>query len=141
MRGKVFLDTNVLIYAATSLEPFPDKFARAEEIIAKEEFGISTQVVGEFVRNVQNSKKMKSPLTDEEVDGWIERLYDFPVISIDREIIMNATLFQRRYQIDFWDGQILAAAPRFGADTLLTEDLNDGQIYGSVRCENPFRDH
>jgi predicted nucleic acid-binding protein len=141
MRGKVFLDTNVLIYAATSLEPFPDKFARAEEIIAKEEFGISTQVVGEFVRNVQNSKKMKSPLTDEEVDGWIERLYDFPVISIDREIIMNATLFQRRYQIDFWDGQILAAAHRFGADTLLTEDLNDGQIYGSVRCENPFRDH
>jgi predicted nucleic acid-binding protein len=141
MRGKVFLDTNVLIYAATSLEPFPDKFARAEEIIAKEEFGISTQVIGEFIRNVQNSKKMKSPLSDEEVDGWIERLYEFPVISIDREVIMTATLFQRRYQIGFWDGQILAAAHRFGADTLLTEDLSHGQIYGSVRCENPFRDN
>jgi predicted nucleic acid-binding protein len=141
MRGKVFLDTNVLIYAATSLEPFPDKFARAEEIIAKEEFGISTQVIGEFIRNVQNSRKMKSPLSDEEVDGWIERLYEFPVISIDREVIMTATLFQRRYQIGFWDGQILAAAHRFGADTLLTEDLSHGQIYGSVRCENPFRDN
>jgi predicted nucleic acid-binding protein len=141
MRGKVFLDTNVLIYAATSLEPFPDKFARVEEIIAKEEFGISTQVIGEFIRNVQNSKKMKSPLSDEEVDGWIERLYEFPVISIDREVIMTATLFQRRYQIGFWDGQILAAAHRFGADTLLTEDLSHGQIYGSVRCENPFRDN
>jgi predicted nucleic acid-binding protein len=141
MRGKVFLDTNVLIYAATSLEPFPDKFARAEEIIAKQEFGISTQVIGEFIRNVQNSKKMKSPLSDEEVDGWIERLYEFPVISIDREVIMNATVFQRRYQIGFWDGQILAAAHRFGADTLLTEDLSHGQIYGSVRCENPFRDN
>jgi predicted nucleic acid-binding protein len=141
MRGKVFLDTNVLIYAATSLEPFPDKFARAEEIIAKEEFGISTQVIGEFIRNVQNSKKMKSPLSDEEVDGWIERLYEFPVISIDREVIATATLFQRRYQIGFWDGQILAAAHRFGADTLLTEDLSHGQFYGSVRCENPFRDN
>jgi predicted nucleic acid-binding protein len=141
MRGKVFLDTNVLIYAATSLEPFPDKFARAEEIIAKEEFGISTQVIGEFIRYVQNSKKMKSPLSDEEVDGWIERLYEFPVISIDREVITTATLFQRRYQIGFWDSQILAAAHRFGADTLLTEDLSHGQIYGSVRCENPFRDH
>jgi predicted nucleic acid-binding protein len=141
MRGKVFLDTNVLIYAATSLEPFPDKFARAEEIIAKQEFGISTQVIGEFIRNVQNSKKMKSPLSDEEVDGWIERLYEFPVISIDREVIATATLFQRRYQIGFWDGQILAAAHRFGADTLLTEDLSHGQFYGSVRCENPFRDN
>jgi predicted nucleic acid-binding protein len=68
-------------------------------------------------------------------------LYEFPVISIDREVIMTATLFQRRYQIGFWDGQILAAAHRFGADTLLTEDLSHGQIYGSVRCENPFRDN
>ena len=49
MTGRGFLDTNVLIYAATSLEPFPDKFARAEEIIANEEFGISTQVLGEFI--------------------------------------------------------------------------------------------
>src|SRR5580692_4991111 len=115
MKGRVFLDTNVLIYAATSLEPFPDKFARAEEIIANEEFGISTQVLGEFISNVQNSRKMKSPLSDEEVDGWIERLSEFPIVSIDREIIVNATLFQRQYRIDFWDGQILAAAHRFGA--------------------------
>jgi predicted nucleic acid-binding protein len=141
MKGRVFLDTNVLIYAATSLEPFPAKFARAEEIIANEEFGISTQVLGEFISNVQNSRKMKSPLTDEEVDGWIERLSEFPIVSIDREIIVNATLFQRQYRIDFWDGQILAAAHRFGATTLLTDDLNHGQTYGAVRCENPFRDN
>ena len=61
------------------------------------------------------------------------------MISIDREIILNAAFFQRRYQIDYWDGQILAAAHRFGAETLLSEDLNHGQIYGSVRCKNPFR--
>ena len=141
MRDRVFLDTNVLIYAATSLEPFPDKYARAEEIIANEDFGISTQVIGEFIRNVQSKRKMRSPLTDEQVDDWIERLSEFPIIMIDREIIVNATLFQRRYQIDFWDGQILAAAHRFGAATLLTEDLDHGQTYGSVRCENPFRDN
>jgi predicted nucleic acid-binding protein len=138
MRGKVFLDTNVLIYAATSDEVFPEKFARAEEIMSTVDFGISTQVVGEFVRNVQNPRKMKSPLSDDEVDDWVDRLYEFPVISIDREIISNAMFFQRRYRIEFWDGQILAAAHRFGAETLFSEDLGHRQVYGSVRCENPF---
>ncbi len=134
MKGKVFLDTNVLIYAATGHEVFPDKFVRAERIIASENFGISTQVVGEFIRNVQNPKKMKLPLTDEEVDDWVDRLYEFPVISVDREIITDAMNFQRRYQIQFWDGP-----HRFGADTLFSDDLSHQQTYGLVRCENPFR--
>jgi predicted nucleic acid-binding protein len=139
MSGRLFLDTNVLIYAATGNEVHPGKFTRAGEILTTEIFAISTQVVGEFVRNVQNPTKMTSPLTDDEVDSWLERLFAFPVISIDREIILNAAFFQRRYQLDYWDGQILAAAHRFGAETLLTEDLTHGQTYGSVRCENPFR--
>ena len=139
MSARVFLDTNVLIYAAVGDKVHPGKFARAEKILTTETFAISTQVVAEFITNVQNPRKMASPLTDGEVDGWLERLFAFPVISIDREIILNAAFFQRRYQIDFWDGQILAAAHRFGAETLITEDLNHGQTYGSVRCENPFR--
>jgi predicted nucleic acid-binding protein len=139
MSAKVFLDTNVLIYAAAGDEVHPGKFTKAGEILTTETFAISTQVVGEFISNVQNPRKMTFPLTDDEVDGWLERLFAFPVISVDREIILNAAFFQRRYQVDYWDGQILAAAHRFGAETLLTEDLNHGQIYGSVRCENPFR--
>jgi predicted nucleic acid-binding protein len=139
MSAKVFLDTNVLIYAAAGDEVDPGKFTRAEEILTTETFAISTQVIGEFISNVQSPRKMTSPLTDEEVDGWLERLFEFPVISIDREIILNAAFFQRRYRIDFWDGQILAAAHRFGAEIVLTEDLNHGQTYGRVRCENPFR--
>jgi predicted nucleic acid-binding protein len=138
MTGRVFLDTNVLIYAASSLG-FPEKYDRAEQIMAEEDFGISTQVVGEFIRNVQNPKKMATPLTDGEVDRWVDYLYEFPVLSIDRELIMSATVFQRRYRIGFWDGQILAAAHRFGAAVLFSEDLGHGQAYGSLRCENPFR--
>jgi predicted nucleic acid-binding protein len=138
MRGRVFVDTNVLIYAATGQEAFPEEFARADEIVATKDFGLSTQVVGEFVRNVQNPRKMKSPLSDEDVDDWVDRLYAFPMISIDRKIITSAMLFQRRYRIEFWDGQILAAAHRFGAETLFSEALGHRQVYGSVRCENPF---
>jgi len=140
MNAKVFLDTNILIYAAAGKGVDPGKFARAEEIVASAEFGLSTQVVGEFVRNVQNPKKMKAPLSDDEVDAWVDRLFEFPVVAVDRDLIETAILLQRRYKIGFWDGQILAAAHRFGADTVYSEDLSDGQLYGSVRCQNPFRD-
>lgn len=38
----------------------------------------------------------------------------------------------------YWDGAIVAAAEVLEADTLYTEDLNDGQLYGRVRAVNPF---
>lgn len=140
MKDKVFLDTNVLIYAATADGVFPRKFAIAEEILVNEDFATSTQVLGEFIRNVQSPRKMADPLSDEEVDGWLDRLREFPVIAVDQEIVLNAVFFQRRYQVQYFDGQVIAAAHRFGAERLLSEDLSHGRTYGSVRCENPFHE-
>ena len=57
MSGRVFLDTNVLIYAATGREAHPPKFRRAREIVASADVGISTQVIGEFVDNVQKARE------------------------------------------------------------------------------------
>ena len=82
---------------------------------------------------------MPRPLTVDEVAEWVEWLFRFPLVELDREVVESALIVQRRYQLRYWDSQIVAAAHRFGAETLLTEDLNDGQMYGSVRCENPFR--
>ena len=31
------------------------------------------------------------------------------------------------------------AAQEHGCDEILTEDLNDGQMYGSVKAVNPFK--
>ena len=141
MSDRVFLDTNVLIYAATSDEVFPRKFAIASEILINENFSTSAQVLGEFIRVVQNPRKMTRPLSDEEVDHWLDRLSEFPVVAIDQAIVLHAAFFQRRYRIQYFDGQIVAAAHRSGAEILLSEDLSHGQTYGSVRCENPFREH
>jgi predicted nucleic acid-binding protein len=139
MSGKIFLDSNVLIYAATGREDSPVKFRRAEEIVEREEICLSTQVIGEFIHNVQNAKKMKRPLTPAETAKWVDKLFEFPLVSIDRAIIETAMLVQQRYQIGYWDGQILAAAESIGAEILYSEELNHGQAYGSVRCQNPFR--
>jgi predicted nucleic acid-binding protein len=41
-------------------------------------------------------------------------------------------------EVNLWDAAILAAAQELDCDTLYTEDLNHGQIYGTVRVVNPF---
>ena len=140
MKGRVFLDSNILIYAAGGRDSEGGKLDAAMRIVAESDFGVSTQVIGEFVTNVQSMRKMAEPLTDEEVDGWLERFFAFPVIEADRELVERAIFHQRRYTIDYWDGQIVAAAERLGANILYSEDLSRNQSYGSVRCVNPFRD-
>ena len=39
-----------------------------------------------------------------------------------------------------YTAMMIAAAERAGANDFYTEDLNDGQLYGSVRAVNPFKD-
>jgi predicted nucleic acid-binding protein len=140
MNGRVFLDSNILIYAAGGRDSEGGKLDAAMRIVADTDFGVSTQVIGEFIKNVQSAKKMVEPLTDGDVDGWLERLFAFPVIETDRAIVERAIFYQRRYMINYWDGQIVAAAERFSADILYSEDLSRHQTYGSVQCVNPFRD-
>jgi predicted nucleic acid-binding protein len=139
MSGRAFLDSNIIIYAATGRDAYPEKFRRAKEIVLGGEIGISTQVIGEFVCNVQKPKRMARPLTPAETAFWVSALFRLPVIEVDRQIVETAMIVQGRYRPSYRDSQIVAAADRLGAGVLYSEDLSHGQMYGSVRCENPFR--
>ena len=61
MRSACFLDTNVLIYAATAREDEPYKYAIAEGLVLAGSFGVSGQVLAEFFANVV--RKPAVPLT------------------------------------------------------------------------------
>ena len=138
MSGRAFLDSNILIYAATGRDAYPEKFRRAREIVSGDEIGISTQVIGEFVSNVQKPKRMARPLSPAETAFWVNTLFRLPIIEVDRQIVETALVVQGRYQLSYWDSQIIAAAERLGADVLYSEDLSHGQIYGSCAAKIRF---
>jgi predicted nucleic acid-binding protein len=54
-------------------------------------------------------------------------------------LVVSAIELHVRYQISYWDGLIIAAAERAGCTKILSEDLSDGQQYGTVVVENSFR--
>lgn len=135
MNGKVFFDTNILLYLygadqskrerATSL--FRDRSQEGTLLI-------STQVVQEF--HAAGSKKLRIP--SHILRSLTTALLQLPTVVVQADQISTALELETRFQISFWDSLILAAAESGGARVVLSEDLNHGQRYGSVLVENPF---
>jgi predicted nucleic acid-binding protein len=139
MNAEAFVDTDVLIYAAAGHRDAPHKHARAWEIIEPAEYGISAQVLAEFYVNAV--KKPAVPLTSGEAARWVADLQTVPVVPVDGSLVTEAVACSQRYDISYWDAAIVIAAERLGASILYTEDLNDGQQFGSVTVINPFKEH
>lgn len=137
MTAQVFVDTNVLIYAASSRRAQAAKKAKAIEIITSGEFGVSGQVLAEFYVNV--TRKGAAPMAVTDALQWIEAFELQPCVSIDAPLVKRGIEISETFQISYWDAAVVAAAEALGASTLYTEDLNDGQTYGAVRVVNPFK--
>ncbi len=137
MTALVFLDTNVLVYAATRPTEGDRRSSVARRLIEDVDFGISSQVLQEFY--VTAVKKAISGPSPETIMTWIDRLMQVPVVPIDAPLVVRAIEISQRFQLPYWDAAIVAAAERLGAPVVYSEDFNDGQSYGSVRVQNPFR--
>jgi len=137
MTADVFLDTNILVYAAAGRGGEEEKRLRALELIESEDFGLSSQVLQELYVTV--IRKVEVPLSPAEALEWIENLEIFPCLPIDAGLVKIAIEVSERYRISYWDGAIVAAAEALSAHRLYSEDLSHGQRYGSVEVINPFR--
>jgi predicted nucleic acid-binding protein len=136
MRVECFFDTNILVYAASATRTDAAKRTRALELLEECDFGLSAQVLQEFYVTV--TRKFKKPLAPEAAIALMEGYRVFPTVPTDYPLIVSAVELSLRHGISYWDGAIIAAAEVLEAETLYTEDLNDGQLYGKVRAVNPF---
>ncbi|MBO6724337.1 MAG: PIN domain-containing protein [Rhizobiaceae bacterium] len=139
MIAECFLDTNVLVYAALGRFSAPEKYERAKQIVADEDYSTSAQVLQEFYVNAIG--KSDKPLSPSKAAQWIEVVCRKPCQEVDSAVVMRGIENSQAYNISYWDGAILAAAERLGVSRLYSEDLNHGQSYGSVQVINPFRTH
>lgn len=134
--SEVFLDTNILLYAALGREHAGHRWERAREIVLSEDYCTSGQVLTEFYTNA--TRKGATPLTPDKAREWVRIVAMKPCQPVTPEVVLAGIDHARRYQLSYWDGAIIAAAERLGAKTVYSEDLNHGQTYGSVRVVNPF---
>jgi predicted nucleic acid-binding protein len=83
-------------------------------------------------------RKLKKPIRVGLAIKWVDRLCRAEFVPVGTTVIKAGIANAKPYQISYWDGAILAAAEALGATTVLSEDLNHGQIYGAVKVINPF---
>lgn len=132
----IFLDTNVLLYAGSAAPADAAKKRRAQALIAAEDFGVSTQVIQEYIANALGKKSLG--LSERNVDELLAALDPARVQPVTLELLREAWSLRREFQLSPWDASIVAAARALGCAVLYTEDLNPGQDYGGVVARNPF---
>ena len=140
MSAKVFVDTNILVYAHDTGAGRKHETAKAlvTSFWEQKNAVISTQVLQEFYVTVR--KKVLHPSDHKIAKRWISHYLNWKVIDNSGASILRAIEFEQRYKLSFWDAMIVQAANLSGATSLCSEDLNDGQKYGGVVVSNPFRE-
>jgi predicted nucleic acid-binding protein len=133
---KVFLDTNILVYANDERDPA--KQSRAIEVVTECMRGrtgvVSTQVLQEYA--VVALEKLRQDL--DVVLRQLLLLESLEVVQITPELVRRGLEMQSRFRISYWDGAVIATAEHAKCHLVLSENLAGGALYGTVRVENPF---
>lgn len=136
MTAQYFIDTNVLLYAGSGANEDQTKKAIARQVLAQADIGFSAQVMQEFYYAAVRKERLK--ITPYEALLILEALNPFPVLPVNRDLVLQAVNLAARYRVSYWDAAIIAAARQLGCETLYSEDLSHGQDYDGVKVVNPF---
>ena len=137
MTEKVFLDTNILLYAH-DLDA-EEKRAIADQVIRQlwaDRTGIlSTQVLYELYLKI--TTPTATPAMRREARDLVNAYRVWPVVAIELADILAASDFEERCGLSFRDAMVVVAALKARADILLTENIPSQPIPG-LEIRNPF---
>lgn len=133
------MDTNILMYAHDPSAGVKRERARKviEHLWQTGQGVISTQVLQEFCVNLR--RKVSPPLPTDEIRHLLQDYTNWEVVVNTPESVIQALEIEVRHRISFWDALVLQAAETARASILYSEDLANGQRYGSVRVVNPLK--
>ncbi len=133
MNDRVFLDTNVLLYA--TLQPDP-RAGTARALLARRGT-VSVQVLNEFANVASRNLRRSWPEIARALTA-IRALCPPPLpLTLATHEAGIAIADRTRYRL--YDARIIASALEAGCVTLFSEDLHNGQVIdGQLTIRNPF---
>jgi predicted nucleic acid-binding protein len=138
MSVKIFVDTNVLVYSRDASEPEkqPQAMLWMKQLWSSKTGRLSFQVLQEFYSTVTTI--LQPGMNPQNAREDIQSLFAWRPIPVNRDVIKGAWVIQDQFQISWWDSLIVSAAQIGDCDYLLTEDIQENQIFGTVRVLDPF---
>jgi len=133
MNGKIFLDTNVVVYLYSADEP--EKQATALALIEQNDVVVSTQVLSELA----NTLSRKFGLSFDVVAQIVAEVRDAcTIVPVMPDNIERALALAQKYRYSYYDSLILAAALSAGCEKLASEDMQHEQVIEGLTIHNPF---
>lgn len=137
MTGRIFLDTNVLLYSISRAADEKAKRERAIELLDRADCTLSVQVLQEFY--VQATRASRAdPLRHDIAAGLVRAWLRFEVQDTTVAVLMGALEIKSAHGFSYWDSAIVAAARALGCRELYTEDLSHGRLIEGIAIINPF---
>ncbi|WP_052669024.1 PIN domain-containing protein [Nitriliruptor alkaliphilus] len=137
MTAKQFIDTNVLVYAFDAAAPAKRGIAQGVlESADPETSVVSSQVLNEFFVTV--TRKLARPLEHGPARAVVREMAALDVVPLTGELVLRGIDRSTASQLSLWDALIVEAALTAGCETLLTEDLSDGQRFDDLLVRDPF---
>lgn len=132
-----FVDTNVLLYAASTAPEEERKARVARALLNEPDLALSTQVLLEFY--VQATRPTRAErLTHEQAHSLVEAFLRFPVQETTVPLVLASLRARQKFGLSLWDATIVEAARSLGCGVVLSEDLQHGQDLAGVKVVDPF---
>jgi predicted nucleic acid-binding protein len=134
--SRVFLDTNVLVYADDPRDPAKQHTAlnllRAH--LRQRTGVVSLQVLQEYFVSATRKLKLDAELARRRVEVFAKFHLAEPTVND----VLAAIDLHRLHSFSYWDALVLRMAKQAGCRVVLTEDLQHGQEFDGLRIVNPF---
>lgn len=136
MKDRLFLDTNILIYAYSSDDLFKKNIITTL-IENNEQLVLSTQNINEFINVMYRKKKIPYDVILNAIFE-LESIFEIKIISINT--IKQAINISVKYGYSYFDSLIISACLENNCSILYSEDMHNGQIIESaLKIVNPFK--
>ena len=133
MQGKVFLDTNILLYAFSTKDE--NKHVLAKSLVLSDAV-ISAQVINEVTINLLK----KFNFNENQVQQFLQSSYDrYEIAELTYEVFSNASNLRQNYLFSYYDSVIVSAALLSGCAILYSEDMHhELTVEKQLKIINPF---
>ena len=139
MTTAVFVDSTTLLYTQDIRDLAKQARAQAwlKTLLGSDRLVVSLQVLNETYSVVRRKPEFAHWRSD--VRPFLQQMMLWTCAPLTGALLNEAWRIEDAHRIGFWDALLLASANDAGCEYFLSEDLNDGQLYGAVRAINPFR--
>jgi predicted nucleic acid-binding protein len=136
MRDKVFVDSNIFIYAKVKSQD-TEKYIGAQSLLRSidQQVIISVQVLNEFYNTL-----VRIRVADTAIQSFLKQIIQTTLTKpINTSTVELCWKMRNEYHYSYYDSLILASALESGCTILYSEDMQHGQVIEkNLKILNPF---